>query len=325
MNSKKIILNKYLTLLQPSRKYLNVDKSKGIAPHKPVLILAIIENISSKLIKSNKIYLTPELVESFRKIWANLVVSEHDLRFPLPFYHLKTSGFWTLIPNKGFEDFLKFSSQMRSFKNLEAAVDYAELDSIFFDLLKEKETRNVIISFLLDTYFSESKKKYKFSKYDVKKYINTIEKKFLKESAAKYIASLDLKNQEEVFIRSNIFKRQIPKLYNFKCCISEMSLTATFNVSLLDACHIVPFSKSHNDHLTNGIALCPNLHRAFDRGVITISSDYKVVVSRNIKENLTSTYSISQFENKSILLPKNKLHYPNIENLNWHRNNIFKI
>lgn len=324
MNSKEKILNKYLKLLQPDRKYLNVDKSKGIAPHKPVLLLAVIENISSDLIKSNKIYLTPELVESFREIWAKLVISEHDLRFPLPFYHLKTSGFWKLIPNNGFEEMLKFSSQMRSFKNLEAAVDYAELDFTFFGLLKENTTKNIIITFLLDTYFPQSKKDYKFSEYNVKKYIDTIENKFLGENSIDYIASLDLKNQEEVFIRSSVFKRQIPKLYDFKCCISEMSLTTTFNISMLDACHIIPFSKSHNDHITNGIALCPNLHRAFDRGLITISQDYKVIVSKKIKENLKSNYNINQFENKSIFLPKSKLHYPNIENLKWHRINIFK-
>jgi len=29
----------------------------------------------------------------------------------------------------------------------------------------------------------------------------------------------------------------------------------------------------------NGLALCPNLHRAFDRGLIAISDDYRVVVS----------------------------------------------
>ncbi|MFC4198185.1 HNH endonuclease [Pedobacter jamesrossensis] len=33
----------------------------------------------------------------------------------------------------------------------------------------------------------------------------------------------------------------------------------------------VPFNVSHNDKVTNGIALCPNLHRAFDRGLVSIS------------------------------------------------------
>ena len=324
MNLEEKILNKYLKLLQPERKYLNVDKSKGIAPHKPILLLAVVENISSNIIKSNKIYITPELVESFREIWAKLVLSTHDIRFPLPFYHLKSSIFWKLIANPGFEEMLKLSSQMRSFKNLEAAIDYAELNEDFFRLLKKEDSKNIIISFILKTYFPKSKQNYEFSKSNVKDYISTIENDFLRENAEKYVSSLDLKNQEEVFIRSSIFKKLVPKIYHYKCCISEMTLTTTFNISMLDACHIVPFSTTHNDHVTNGIALCPNLHRAFDRGLITITDNYKVILSKKFKENLESNYRLNQFEGKQIILPRKVIHYPKIENLKWHRLNVFK-
>ncbi|WP_046246009.1 HNH endonuclease signature motif containing protein [Hymenobacter terrenus] len=35
-------------------------------------------------------------------------------------------------------------------------------------------------------------------------------------------------------------------------------------VPLLNACHIVPWATSHDDPLPNGVALGPNLHRAFN-------------------------------------------------------------
>jgi len=92
---------------------------------------------------------------------------------------------------------------------------------------------------------------------------------------------------------------------------------------MIDACHIVPFSKSYNDTITNGIALCPNLHRAFDRGLITIDNNYRVVVSKRFKENETS-YGIKVFENKKILLPKQEIYYPLIDNFVWHNENKFK-
>jgi putative restriction endonuclease len=38
---------------------------------------------------------------------------------------------------------------------------------------------------------------------------------------------------------------------------------------MIDGCHIIPFSKNYNDTIINGIALCPNLHKAFDRALIT--------------------------------------------------------
>lgn len=117
-----------------------------------------------------------------------------------------------------------------------------------------------------------------------------------------------------------IFKQEIPKIYDNTCCISGMRIDATSNVSMIDACHIVPFSEAYDDTLTNGIALCPNLHRAFDRGLIAISDDYSVLVKRNFIENSKSVFNLTQFENQKILLPKHETHYPSLENLQFHRN-----
>jgi putative restriction endonuclease len=61
---------------------------------------------------------------------------------------------------------------------------------------------------------------------------------------------------EELFLRGGMFRREVPKIYNNKCCISDMRIDAIVNVSMIDACHIVPFSSSYNDTITNGIALC---------------------------------------------------------------------
>lgn len=47
----------------------------------------------------------------------------------------------------------------------------------------------------------------------------------------------------------------------------------------------------YNDTITNGIALCPNLHRAFDRGLIAIDDNFKVLVSQSFREDETN-YSV---------------------------------
>ena len=87
---------------------------------------------------------------------------------------------------------------------------------------------------------------------------------------------------------------------------------------MIDACHIVPFSDGYNDTLTNGIALCPNLHRAFDRGLISINDNYEVILNSNFIEN-SSAYNLSQFINKQITLPKQIEFHPELENLKQHR------
>jgi putative restriction endonuclease len=118
-------------------------------------------------------------------------------------------------------------------------------------------------------------------------YITEITNEILQEGAETYRTRIqELKRrldedtyQEEIFVRSGIFKREVPRIYNHTCCISGLRVDATINVTMVDACHIVPFSISYDDTITNGLALCPNLHRAFDRGLIAISDDYRVVVS----------------------------------------------
>lgn len=88
---------------------------------------------------------------------------------------------------------------------------------------------------------------------------------------------------------------------------------------MIDACHIRQFSETQDDTIKNGFALCPNLHRAFDRGLIAVSDEYKVLVSNKFEENRASIYSIKQFAGKRILLPADRRYYPAIENFRWHR------
>ena len=130
--------------------------------------------------------------------------------------------------------------------------------------------------------------------------------------------------QEEVFVRSGVFKREIPKIYKYQCAVSGMKIESLRNIQMIDACHIVPFSYSRNDTITNGISLSPNLHRAFDRGLITINDDYTVVVTTKIIEK-PSAFSLSQFEGKKIALPENPDFFPGQDNLKWHRENKFVL
>ncbi|WP_210725384.1 HNH endonuclease, partial [Candidatus Ulvibacter alkanivorans] len=78
------------------------------------------------------------------------------------------------------------------------------------------------------------------------------------------------------------------------------------------------------DTVPNGISLSPNLHRAFDRGLITIKDDYTVRVSPSVKDN-NSVYSITQFDGQQIILPKNIKHYPSPESLIWHNKEVYVI
>lgn len=317
------LLQKYIKAF----KKLRIDRAHGIAPHKPIMLISVLQTFQNGINNEQRIYITPELVALFKSNWNSLVTSNHDCRFALPFYHLTSDKFWKLIPKPGFENILQLSASMRSFANLNFAVDCAIIDEDLYELIKDKKSNELLTQFLLDEYFTNSKANYNNSTSGQQTLFDDIENKILKEPSEEYRQEikklLEQKNEEEIFLRGSLFKREIPKIYNNTCCISGMRIDATVNVSMIDACHIVPFSVSYDDTITNGIALCPNLHRAFDRGLIAIDEDYKVVVSKSFKEE-ENNYGIRAFERKTINLPSKENYFPTTNNFLWHLKNIFK-
>lgn len=127
---------------------------------------------------------------------------------------------------------------------------------------------------------------------------------------------------EEVFVRGSLFKKTVPRIYDYTCCISRMKINTLPNIQMVDACHIYPFSLSNDDTITNGIALCPNLHRAFDRGLISINEDYHVQVTGDLTEN-ESAYGLTQFDGVPIQLPAQERYYPSRKALAWHWKAVF--
>jgi putative restriction endonuclease len=143
-----------------------------------------------------------------------------------------------------------------------------------------------------------------------------VAQQILEEPAVVYQAQVAVADEEELFVRSGVFKRVVPRVYNHTCCISGMRLTTTRSVQMIDACHIKPFSESHDDTIGNGISLCPNLHRAFDRFLISIDADYRVRMAEDVLEE--GDYGLRQFEGREILLPAERRFWPGRENLEWH-------
>jgi len=201
---------------------------------------------------------------------------------------------------------------MRSFNSLKSAVAYAEIDIELAELLLLEENRELLEMAILEKYFSHS------SNANSKDYLNNISNEILNDSAEEYkqriqkLQSLLDKSdfQEEIYVRSGRFKREVLSAYNDTCAISGLKITTTENISMLDACHIIPFSETYDDTISNGIALTPTLHRAFDRGLIGINSSYEVVLSADFKENSSSPYCLSQFLGKRLILPINTHKYP---------------
>jgi putative restriction endonuclease len=132
---------------------LHVDRAHGIAPHKPVLLISILQSYQKKQIADQRIFITPDLVSLFKANWNLLVVTNHDCRISYPFYYLKSDKFWKLIPRQGFENINQMGSIMKSFSNLNAVIDHAEINDDLVLLMKDPKNNSILKQFLLDEYF----------------------------------------------------------------------------------------------------------------------------------------------------------------------------
>lgn len=106
--------------------------------------------------------------------------------------------------------------------------------------------------------------------------------------------------------------------------MTDMRMRSTFKYNFIDACHIVPFAVTHDDKVTNGIALRPNLHRAFDIGLVSVDENYRILVSPHVEEDIEHPYSLAKLSGKPIILPEQIQYQPAQENLERHRSEVFK-
>lgn len=297
----------------------------GAAPHKPVLLVSLIELIEKGLVENNQFEINAELVATFKENWALLVPTMHQPDFTLPFYHLqndKAAGetFWTLQPNLG----MQINSHISSVTRLSELCAFGYFDNELFNVLTDRQNRALLTNFLLDNYFGTIKSDFLLAKRQGLGYLHDQEAFVLNEPGSRYKQVVRI-TEEDVFVRSGMFKKNVLQIYGSQCSFTGMQLASTFNHSFVDACHIVPFSVTQNDKVTNGISLCPNLHRAFDRGLVTVSSDYTILVSDHLIEKENHAYALRPLAGRKILLPQQQVHHPEIAAIEWHRENIFKL
>jgi putative restriction endonuclease len=214
-------------------------------------------------------------------------------------------------------------------KALKDTIAFAEIDTTLFILLNDPVTGAALEQLLLETYFPETAFRYGGTPVHYALELE-IKNQLVNDTKEEYQHKMEILQQElteeeieeERYIRGGVFKKEIPRIYNYQCCISGMKIETTVNAQMVDACHIIPFSLSNDDTLPNGICLSPNLHRAFDRGLLTINEDYIVRISPSVKEAF-SPYSITQFEGQRLSLPAETKLYPSLQNLSWHRKERF--
>jgi len=116
------------------------------------------------------------------------------------------------------------------------------------------------------------------------------------------------------------FRILVTDAYKRSCAITE-----EHSLPALEAAHIKPFNENGPHDVNNGLLLRSDFHRLFDRGYITVTPEYRIEVSRRLKEEFENGHSYYPFHGQALShLPVYPGDHPQKELLGWHNDCVFK-
>lgn len=131
--------------------------------------------------------------------------------------------------------------------------------------------------------------------------------------------------EREAVVRTRVnqgfFRKTVLASYNQTCCITGIQTP-----ELLIASHIIPWAANEKERMNPQNGLCLNaLHdKAFDKGLLTITPDYRIRISEYLISKLND-------QNQELFIPYNGLRitapqrfFPNPSFLEYHNQNIFR-
>ena len=115
------------------------------------------------------------------------------------------------------------------------------------------------------------------------------------------------------YARESRFRQQVMEAYGSRCAVTRAQL------NLVDAAHIVPVKAQGTDDVSNGIALSPTIHRAYDNSLIYLDKEYYMRLNEQKASELKNQRLDDGLDdlrghlNSQIHLPANRAQWPNPE------------
>ena len=123
-------------------------------------------------------------------------------------------------------------------------------------------------------------------------------------------------------VKQAFFRKSVLSSYQNRCCMSSL-----IEPELLIASHIVPWSVDKSNRLNprNGLCLSTLHDRAYDLGLLTVTPEYRIKVSKRLKAQSRIAMikaGIVDLDGRKIQLPDK--FWPDPEFLDWHLKNRFE-
>lgn len=123
-------------------------------------------------------------------------------------------------------------------------------------------------------------------------------------------------------LRDRNFRKTVLRAYRERCAVTGLRLINGRGRAEAEAAHIRPVEQDGPDIVSNGIALSGTAHWMFDRGMIGLSDDLSILVSRQ-SNNIDAVTSLIN-DSGHLIAPNRLAERPHVDFVQWHREHCFK-
>jgi putative restriction endonuclease len=290
------------------------------APHKPLLLLSAMDLIAQGQITSSFVEPSLELLETFNTYYARIMPPGSATSMAHPFSRLSTDGFWERLPRPGYD--AKTQYNVSSMKRLREVYYGARLEEALFRLLCDPESRERLRAVLIESYFAPEVHPVLLEQGQVNYEAYEYSRLLVTDPEAGYREESKEKNGRA---RDQGFRKAIVSLYRHRCALCGIRMLTPEGHTVVEAAHIVPWSRTHDDRPANGMALCRLCHWYFDEGLMGVGKTYEVLVSRRVQVEANLPGHMLSLNERRIVTPEQEVFWPAQANLAVHRKECYRV
>lgn len=295
--------------------------SKRQAPHKPILLLAVLDLVARGVITSPFIAVTgdlTELNELFNLYWRRILLGQTS-SIAFPFSRLDREPFWELVPQPGTTITSAIIDSTKSVTYLRKHALGAKLDDGLFHVMQSGEGREALREALLQSCFSAEAQTQLREQSVINREAFDYSRILEEQAHLPLVKEIVAADNYRPTARDQGFRRVVIKAYDHRCALCGVRIVTPDGHTVVDAAHIVRWSKSQNDDIRNGMALCKLCHWAFDEGMMGVTDNYNVITSRQIGLNSNAPGFLLTLSGRSIIPPPDRDLWPAQQYLAEHR------
>lgn len=272
------------------------------APHKPLLLLyALAKCADDPEAKLEFSLIEDDIHELLNEFWK-IRSSKHHVNDP--FWRLQGDKIWQVEAKGKIRQTSSGGAFVADLKKYNAVGFFSP--HIVQEIRSNPDIVQRAVRKLLDEHFSES-----------------LHRSILESVGMSYETVSSEKSFRKIR-RDPKFRENVLHAYRYSCAVCGFNLRVKTLPVGLEAAHIKWHQYGGPDTESNGLALCATHHKLLDSGVLTLSEDYRIVLSKWVNSPDDSDSFVEKHQRREIKLPRNKEHLPSMDYIRWHRKEVFK-